>query len=302
MAGHADGAAIAPATLARFGDLELVARLVVDGLVSGLHRSPFHGYSAEFSQYRHYRPGDDLKYVDWKLFARTDRLYTKQYRETTNTLVALAVDTSASMAFVAGEVTKLRHAVVTAASLAHLLVAQGDSVGLIAYGARVNRYVPPRAGRGHLRGLLVALARLRAEGATDTAASIRRAADLMRRRGLLIVLSDLYDAGDPLFASLRRAVKMGHEVIVLHVIAPAERDLPYRGDVRLEDLETGRQILLDAAGARQAYQERFAGFGDECRHRLSREGIDYVALDTAVSPAVALRPYLVARRRRGAHS
>ena len=146
--------------LAGIADLELVARIVVEGLVSGLHRSPFHGYSAEFSQYRHYRPGDDLKYVDWKLVARTDRVYTKQFRETTNMASAIVLDTSASMEFPGaadvGPTSKFRYAVIAAAALAHLISGQGDAVGLLAG----ERFLAPRAGRQHLRGLLAALSSL----------------------------------------------------------------------------------------------------------------------------------------------
>ncbi len=300
--GPAASSLLDPASLARIGDLEFVARAVVDGLVSGLHRSPFHGYSAEFSQYRHYRPGDDLKYVDWKLFARTDRLYTKQYRETTNTLATLLVDTSRSMDFAAAGVTKLRYAVTVAAALAHLMSGQGDAVGLLAYGPGVVRYLPPRAGKSHLRGLLVALARLQASGTTDGAMAVERATDLLRRRGLLVVISDFYDADEALFLALRRAMKVGHEVVALQVVTPAELEFPYGGALRVEDLETGRRLELDAARARPAYTEAFGRFRDECRRRLTREGVDYVALETSESPAAALRPYLVSRRLRGAHS
>ncbi len=162
-----------PAVLARIADLELVARIVVEGLVSGLHRSPFHGYSAEFSQYRHYRQGDDLKYVDWKLVARTDRVYTKQFRETTNMTSAIVLDTSASMAFpdsfppahaaraTASQASKFRYAVVASAALAHLISGQGDAVGLVA----ADRFIPPKGGRPHLRGLLAALSGLEPRGA-----------------------------------------------------------------------------------------------------------------------------------------
>src|SRR5262249_55159451 len=189
---------VAPEVLARIADLELVARIVVDGLVSGLHRSPFHGYSAEFSQYRHYLPGDDLKYVDWKLVARTDRVYTKQFRETTNMAASLVLDTSASMAFptkAAGRVlselpvSKFRYGVVIAAALAHLISRQGDGVGLVAG----DRFIPPRTGRQHLRRLLATLSAIEAQGGWRGADVVRLAAERLNRRGLLIVLSDFYD-------------------------------------------------------------------------------------------------------------
>src|SRR6185369_9257617 len=152
-----------PAVLASIGDLEFVSRRIVDGTISGLHRSPFHGYSAEFSQYRHYRPGDDLKYIDWKLFARTDRLYTKQFRETTNLLAQLAVDTSASMDYAgAGAVTKFQYARLLAGALAHLVSTQGDAVGLVTYADRIHQFLPSRGGQVHLRAVLLALSRAQA--------------------------------------------------------------------------------------------------------------------------------------------
>ena len=156
-----------PVLLSSIGDLELVARVVIDGTVSGLHRSPFHGYSAEFSQYRHYRAGDDLKYIDWKLFARTDRLYTKQYRETTDMVAEIAVDASASMGFRGRTgVTKIEYARLLAAALAHLISRQGDAVGLVVYDDALRHYLPSRAGPSHLRRLLVELTKLDASGGT----------------------------------------------------------------------------------------------------------------------------------------
>ena len=181
-----------PRTLSSIADLEMVARVTVEGSVAGLHRSPFHGYSAEFSQYRHYRPGDDLKYVDWKLLARTDRIYTKQYRETTNLAGQMTLDASASMGYRdrAGT-SKLEYARLLAAALSYLLASQGDAVGLVVYDRGVRQFVGSRRGQAHLRSLLVALSRVQPSGATSTAAALRRAAELLGRRGLMIVLSDI---------------------------------------------------------------------------------------------------------------
>src|ERR1700754_945368 len=154
-----------PATLTAIGDLELVARVTVDGTISGLHRSPFHGYSAEFSQYRHYRPGDDLKYIDWKLFARTDRLYTKQFRETTNLLCQIALDASASMDYAgSGAITKFEYGRLLAASVAHLVSRQGDAVGLVTYADALKHYLPSRGGQAHLRSVLLTLRRTAPSG------------------------------------------------------------------------------------------------------------------------------------------
>jgi uncharacterized protein (DUF58 family) len=284
-----------PELVARIGDLEIVARIIVEGLVSGMHRSPFHGYSAEFSQYRHYRPGDDLKYVDWKLVARTDRVYTKQYRETTNMASAIVVDASASMSFPEGPASKLRYAVVAASALAHLISGQGDAVGLVAD----RTFIPPRAGRQHLRGLLAALATLKVEREWEPAAVIRRAAERLGRRGLLLVFSDLYDDEDETYAALRRAARLGHEVVLFQVVSRDEIEFSYGRDVEFVDLETGRELAVDAAAARREYRDGFAAFLERWRRRAGAEGFQYSLMVTDVPHERALRHFLLARRHRG---
>jgi uncharacterized protein (DUF58 family) len=264
-----------PGALAAIADLELVSKRVVDGTISGLHRSPFHGYSAEFSQYRHYRPGDDLKYIDWKLFARTDRLYTKQFRETTNLLCQIALDASASMDYAgAAGITKFQYARLLAGSLAHLVSRQGDSVGLVTYAGAIKQYLPSRGGQVHLRSLLLALTRTDPGGLTDGAAALGRTIDLLKRRGLLIVISDLYDERDLVERALMRAAHIGHEVVVFHVLSRDEVELPFRDDVELEDPETGRLVLSNGAAAGRAYREAISAFLErwrtlrDLRHRL----------------------------------
>ena len=285
-----------PHVLAQIADLELVARIVVSGLVSGLHRSPFHGYSAEFSQYRHYQPGDDLKYVDWKLVARTDRVYTKQFRETTNMASALVLDTSASMDFPhVAPLTKFRYAVIAAAALAHLISGQGDTVGLLAG----DRFIAPRAGRQHLRGLLAALSSLHARGAWNGAEAVRRTAERLNRRGLLLVLSDFYDEEDRTFAELRRAARMGHEVVLFQILSRDEIELPYRRDLAFTDLETGRSIAVNAGLARRDYTDAVAAFLERWRSRAGAEGFQYSLIVTDTPPDRALRHFLLARQHRG---
>jgi uncharacterized protein (DUF58 family) len=285
-----------PSVLAAIADLELVARLTVEGTVSGLHRSPFHGYSAEFSQYRHYRPGDDLKYVDWKLLARTDRVYTKQYRETTNLTAAIVVDGSASMGYAGGNgVSKLGYARLLAAALAHLVVRQGDAVGLVTYADAVRQFLPPRTGASHLRRLLAELTALAPSGSTASASALRRSIDLLRRRGLLVVFSDLYDEDPAVDAELRRAARIGHEVAVFHVLTREEIDLPFTGDVEFQDLESGRSLLANAPASRAAYRDNVAAFLERWRSRLLSLGIDYARVLTDVPPDVVLRAYLLKR-------
>src|SRR6476620_3973860 len=284
-----------PGLLNAISDLQLVARVTVDGTISGLHRSPFHGYSAEFSQYRHYRPGDDLKHVDWKLFARTDRFYTKQYRETTNLPAQVAVDASASMAYQGrGPVSKLAYARLLAAALAHLVSRQGDAVGLVTFDDQLRSYLPPRGGRLHLRRILVALSKLQASGGTACGTGLRRAIDLLKRRGLLILVSDLYDDGEGVEAELRRAVRIGHEVAVFHVLSRDEMALPFKRDVELEDLETGGRVLTSAA-IRDSYGVAVRRFLERWRTICASSGIDYHRVTTDMRLDSALSDYL--RRR-----
>jgi uncharacterized protein (DUF58 family) len=281
-----------PEVLAQIADLELVARIVVEGLVSGLHRSPFHGYSAEFSQYRHYRPGDDLKYVDWKLVARTDRVYTKQFRETTNMAATIVLDTSASMSF-PNDVSKFRYAVIVAAALAHVISGQGDAVGL----AAGNRLVPARAGRHNLRALLAALSAIESSGRWEAAETIRRAAERLNRRGLLLVLSDFYDDEEATFSELRRAARMGHEVVLFQVMSREEVEFPYRRDLEFADLETGQSVAVNAGLARRDYTDAVAAFLERCRRRAGSEGFQYSLIVTNTPPGRGLRNFLLARRR-----
>lgn len=284
-----------PAVLTALGDLELVARVIVDGMLSGLHNSPFHGYSAEFSQYRHYRPGDDLKYVDWKLFARTDRLYTKQYRETTNLVAQIMVDASRSMAFRGrAGAAKLDYARAAAAALAYLIAGQGDGVGLAVYDEAVRQYVPARTGQSHLRQVLTALSHAQPAGSTSTARALRRSVDLLKRRGLLILVSDLYDDEDAVEVELRRAVRMGHDVAIFHVLTRDEIEFPFSGEVELEDLESGRRALTGSGGA-VSYRHAFAEFLERWHARIARERIDYTRIVTDQPLDAALRSYLLRR-------
>jgi uncharacterized protein (DUF58 family) len=287
-----------PAALSAIADLELVSRRIVDGTISGLHRSPFHGYSAEFSQYRHYRPGDDLKYIDWKLFARTDRLYTKQFRETTNLIGAIALDVSASMNYAAaGGVTKFEYARLLAASLAQVLSRQGDAAGLVTYADGLKTYLPSRGGQAHLHSLLLTLARTEPGGVTDGAAALSRLLDLLKRRGLIIVISDLYDESVAVEQALMRAAHTGHEVILFHVLTRNEVELPFRDDVEVADAETGQTVLSNGRAAVALYRAAISAFLERWRTRSATYGLDYVRVFTDMPLDATLRGYL--RRRTG---
>ncbi len=285
-----------PVLLSAIGDLELVARVMVDGTLSGLHRSPFHGYSAEFSQYRHYRPGDDLKYVDWKLFARTDRFYTKQYRETTNLVAGIAVDVSGSMSYRGRTgVSKIDYARLLAAALAHLISRQGDAVGTAAYAETLRHYLPSRTGPSHLRALLMALSKLEPFGRTSAAASVARAVDLLKRRGLFVIISDLYDEEPAVEREMRRAVRIGHELAVFHVITREELEFPFTRDAEFEDLETGRTVLASPSTMAASYRQNAADFVARWRARCASYGIGYTLVFTDAPLDSTLRGFLLKR-------
>jgi uncharacterized protein (DUF58 family) len=301
---------VSPAELSSLRDLELLARTTVEGLRQGLHRSPFHGYSAEFSQYRHYRPGDDLKYVDWKAFGRSDRLYSRQFRETTNMSALFVLDVSRSMDFPSGKRagaddaasptarTKFALARAAAAVLATLVIDQGDAAGLLAVSGdrpAATHYVPARSGRHHLHLYLAELARLRCEGRVGVAATLSRASALLRRRGLVVVLSDFYEDDDAL-AETRRLKRMGHDVVVIHVLAREELSLPAGGAIEFEDLESGATVLTNATAIAEQYARNVGGFLARVQQAVAGEGLDYLRLLTDQPLEPALRRFLVGRR------
>ena len=287
---------LSPAVVAAVDDLELAARLVVEGLRAGGHRSPFHGFSAEFQQHRAYRAGDDLRHLDWKLLARTDRLYSKQFRETTSMSVMLVLDSSGSMDFPDRGTSKFRYASLIAASLAYLIAGQGDAVGLMTMGDGALRYLPARAGRHHLRSLIARLDRTQPAGRWDGPRMLARGAELLRRRGVVIAISDFYDSEEDTRRELRRVAKRGHDVAMLQVISAEERDFPYRGSLEVEDLESGERRVVDGAAAAAANRAAMDEFLLRCRASAGRDGIDYALLTTDMAPERALRDYLLRRQ------
>ena len=291
--------ALSPTVVAGIDDLELAARVVVEGLRAGGHRSPFHGYSAEFQQHRPYRAGDDLKYLDWKLLARTDRLYSKQFRETTSMSAMIVLDASASMAFPEQGLSKFRYASIVAAALAYLIATQGDAVGLMMMANGALSYLPARAGRPHLRSLIARLDRALPGGAWNPERAISRGAELLKRRGVMIVISDFYDDEDATRREMRRVARRGHDVSMLQLMSAEEMAFPYRGSVEVEDLETGTRRLVDAGAAEQTYRTAVREFLDRCRTLANRDGIDYALMTTDAPPERVLRDYLL--RRGSAH-
>ncbi len=290
--------ALSPNVVAAIDDLELAARLVVEGLRTGGHRSPFHGFSTEFRQHRPYRAGDDLKHLDWKLFARSDRLYTRQFRETTNLSVMLVLDSSASMAYPESGVSKMRYAVILTAALAYLASSQGHAVGFMSMREGKLMYVPARGGRQHLRGLLAQLDGLQAGGVWRPAETIARAAQLLERRGMIMVLSDFYDDTEAMQRELRHAAQRGHDVAMLQLLSPDELALPHDGQVELDELESRVKLRIDAAAMATTYAQAMQDFLRDLRSVATRDGMDYALFTTDVPPERSLRDYLLRRARR----
>ncbi len=285
-----------PSVLASIGRLDLIARTVVEGFLIGLHRSPYRGLSQEFAEHRPYIFGDEMRRVDWRVYARTDRLYVKEFEEETNAAVRLALDVSASLAYAPREATKLDYARYLAAALAYLAVRQNDRVGLISFSDRVRERLPARGGERHLLSLLAALERQKAEGETRIATTILREAAHWKRRGLVILISDLYDEPEETVGAIARVRRVGHDVIVFHLLDRAEKKLVQRGLYEFRDLETGERLMADADRVRKAYVERIRELRSFYRHEFERVGADYAELDTAEPLDKALAVYL--RRRK----
>lgn len=289
---------LSPETINGLGSLELKARTIVEGLLLGLHRSPFRGASVEFAEYRQYLPGDDPSTVDWKVYARSDRHYVKKFEQDTNVEVSLLVDVSASMGYVGGgAMTKLEYASCLAASLAYLLAAQRDAVGLVLFDADVREHLPPSARPGQLSRLLVALDRARAGQTSDATSALRRVAERLRRRGLIVVFSDLIDDVDRVIGGLRLVRARGMEVVVFHVLDSHELTFPFERASTFRDIETGQQILTDPRTVRDAYLGAMAAMQDAYRRGLRAAGIDYQLASTDAPLDVTLLSWLGRRGR-----
>jgi uncharacterized protein (DUF58 family) len=284
-----------PEILARVGFSPLLARVVVEGFLNGLHQSPYHGFSVEFADHRDYVPGDDLKYLDWALYARTDHFYVKRFEEETNLCCYLLVDRSASMAYGTGSITKWDYACFLATCLAYLVLRQQDAAGLALFGARPGLFVPPRGRRGHLRQLMSVLANNPPAGVTDIAASLRAAVRNLKRRGLVVVLSDLIDEPEDTLKALRLLAGHRHDVIVFHVRDAAEVDFDFRGPALFRDMETGEELEINPAALRKSYLKQMEQLGEFYRKGLAQAGIDYRPLDTRLPYDRALSAYLARR-------
>jgi uncharacterized protein (DUF58 family) len=287
-----------PAVVARLGTLELTARTIVEGLLSGLHRSPFKGFSVEFAEYRQYIPGDDLTTIDWKVYARSDRHYVKKYEEETNLDCHVMLDVSGSMAYGSRGITKFEYAQCLAASLAYLMNRQRDAVGLTSFDDRVTARLPASARPGHLRALLISLDQLEPGRETDVARPLHQLAESLTKRGLVVLISDLLDDPDRVVRALRHFQFRGTDVIVFHVLDPDEIDFPFERATRFEDLETDEEVMAVPAVVRSHYLKEMSGLIERYRRDLGASGIDYRLMTTTEPLELALLAYLSTRARR----
>lgn len=293
------GRLIDPRTVMRIKNLQLRARVVVEGFYAGIHRSPYHGFSVEFSEYRAYTPGDDPRYLDWRLFARSDRYCVKRFEDETNLLCYLVVDMSRSMSFGSGEYRKKDYARTLAASLAYFMFTQRDAVGLLTFADDVADYLPPRHHAGHLRRLFGMLDRDTAGKATDLSRPLERIAESVRKRGLVVLISDLLTPVEQFRSRLGYLRSRGHDVLVLQVLDPTEINFTFAAPQMFHDLESGRKLYIDPQGARADYQRRFNEHAAELKKACLDLGVDFNRLTTEQPLELALFDLLHIRERRG---
>ncbi len=286
-----------PRTIAAIGKLPLIARTVVEGFLTGRHSSPYHGFSVEFAEHRKYAPGDSLRDLDWTAYARTGRYYIKRYREETNLRCRIILDASGSMGFGSDGVTKIDYGCCLAAALAYLAIRQRDAVGLTLCAGDSASDLPPSARHAHLQELFQRLESARAGGRPPIWQSMEQTARLLRRRGLVVAISDLLDEETELVKALKHLRHRRHEVILFHLLDAAEEELPYRHIGEFVDLETGAKLMVDPQAVRDVYIEEIRAFRQRFKRIAGDCGIDYVAVNTAEPFERLLHRYLLRRGR-----
>jgi uncharacterized protein (DUF58 family) len=288
-----------PEVIRQIARLDLRAQFIVKGFLQGLHASPFHGFSVEFSEHRRYTQGDNPGDIDWLVYAKTDKYYVKKFEAETNITGYLLMDHSRSMGYTyRQELTKFEYGVCLAAALAYLMVHQQDPVGLITFDEKVRTSLAPKSKRTQLGAILSLLSRLKPTGETDIGNSLTQVASMLKHRSLLMVFSDLLADTETVFNGLRRLRHRGHDVILFHILDEAEVTFPFDGMVEFEEPETEDRLQIDASSFRRGYRDEIAKFRESFRRECYQTGIDYVPLDTSMQFDKALMEYLVSRRTR----
>ncbi len=285
-----------PKTLTKVGNLDLKARLIVEGYISGHHKSPFHGFSVEFAEHREYSPGDDFKHLDWKVWAKSDRFYIKQYEEETNLRSFILMDTSESMKYASpGNISKLEYASYIAASLSYMLIRQQDSVGMVLFDNKIKRFLPASASPAHLRLLLHELSNIVPEQRTDTGLIFHELAERIKRKGLIVILSDLFDDPAKLLSGLQHFRYLRHEVIVFQILDDFETRFPFDSMTQFEGYEGWQELICDPRSLRKGYLDEYREFTDKMKRGCRNNKIDFVPISTNQPLDVVLTAYLATR-------
>ena len=288
-----------PEVIRQISRLDLRAQFIVKGFLQGMHASPFHGFSVEFSEHRKYTPGDDPHDIDWMVYAKTDKYYIKKYEAETNITGYLVMDLSQSMGYThRQELSKFDYAICLAAALCYLMILQNDPVGLITFDEKIRQSLAPKSKRTQIGNVLSLLANLRPAGKTDVGHSLSQLAAMLRHRSLIMLFTDLLADPEETLQALYRLRHAGHDIILFHVLDEAEVTFPFDGQVEFEDPETGDLLEVDATSFRADYRQELEAMRDGYRNDCARSGIDYVALDTSMPFDRALTEYLVNRRAR----
>ena len=289
---------LTPKFISQLSSMELRARLIVEGFLVGMHRSPYHGFSVEFAEHRQYFPGDDISNIDWKVYGRSDRLYIKQYEEETNLKAYILIDASNSMGFKRdGAVTKLEYAAYLAAGLIYLMMKQQDATGLAVYDETVRSFFEPHLTYSYMKLLLAELAGLEPNSKTSTATALSSLAERIKRRGLIIVISDFLDDTRSVITALKHFRHRKNEVIAFHILDDAEITLDFPGDAVFADLETGERISTQVSALKTAYKKSMDGFIHDLKSKCFENDIDYALLSTSTPFDKALTAYLTRRKK-----
>ncbi len=287
---------LSPQFLSRLSKMEIKARFVVEGFLIGLHRSPYHGFSVEFAEHRQYMPGDPIKDIDWKAYAKTDRYYIKEYEEETNLRAYILLDASASMGYRSNGITKLEYGSYLAAALSYLMLKQKDAVGLAVFDEGMRSYLPPRSARSHLHDLLKELVRLEPSHATQVSSTFHQLAERIKRRGLVLIISDLFSEPEDILMGLKHFRYKKNEVIVFHILDPMEKSFAYQREAIFVDMETGEEILTQPWQIRGEYQGQIRDLVQLYKTQCGESRIEYVSLDTSIPLDYALFAYLQKRK------
>ena len=284
-----------PKVLAGLHNLELRARVVVEGFLAGLHKSPHRGFSVEFNDYRHYQRGDDMRHVDWRLYARSGKLYVKQYEDETNVRCVILLDTSASMAYTSGGMSKLDYGITLASALAYFIARQRDAVGLVTFDDEIREYLPAKTRQLHLMRILRALSRVQAGQKTDVVKPLTDLASSLKKKSMVILISDMLDDEERIINTLTNLRAMGNDIITFHIMDDAELNFPFNEASEFIDMENNESYITSPAAIRKAYLKNINEFLAYCKKQCQTSGIDYCLMNTREPLDQALSSYITKR-------